>query len=152
MAEAVVGEAQGLREHPAFAVVLGEERLDAAFSIAVSRVDLYLEVVERDGSQNGAAQFRGLVPVYAPEPLGVPGGVRAVTRLENGIEIRRVQSQQARDDRVHGGRGTDSGVVGQEPVRSPCGALPRVRRRDSLRAGELHRQVQSDPQSSASAC
>ena len=40
MAETVIGEAQGLGEHPAFAVVLGEEGFDAFLAVAASIVDL----------------------------------------------------------------------------------------------------------------
>ena len=47
VAEAIVGEAQSFREHPAFAVVLGEEGFDALVAVAGGN-DLVFEVLEGD--------------------------------------------------------------------------------------------------------
>jgi len=48
VAEAVVGQTQGLGQEPAFAVVLLEEGLDAGIAVAAGGFDLLLEVVEGD--------------------------------------------------------------------------------------------------------
>ena len=61
VAEAVVGEAQGFREHPAFAVVLGKEGFQPFF----------LEIVEGDEGKDSVTQFWVFVFVYAPKPFGI---------------------------------------------------------------------------------
>ena len=48
VAQTVVGEAQGLREHPAFAVVLRQESCDALLLVTADGFDFILQVVERD--------------------------------------------------------------------------------------------------------
>ena len=66
VAEAVVGEAQGIREHPAFTVVLGEEGFDALLAVAVGGFDL---------------RFTGEVDAGKKYPLHVQVvGTRARTR------------------------------------------------------------------------
>ena len=71
MTEAVVGEAQGLGEHPAFAVVLGEEGFDALFAVATGILDLRLEVVEGDKGEDRVTKLRVPVLVDAPKALRV---------------------------------------------------------------------------------
>ena len=61
VAEAVVGEAQGLWEQPTFAVVLGEERLDALIAVAGGGLDAGFEIVEGDERQDDVAEFRVFV-------------------------------------------------------------------------------------------
>ena len=75
VAEAVVGEAQGLREHPALAVVLGEERLDALIAVAAGGLDAGFEIVEGDERQDGVAKLRIQVSVNAPEASDVKGAI-----------------------------------------------------------------------------
>src|SRR5262245_20869525 len=69
MAEAVVGKAQGLGKHPALAVVLCEESLDALVAVAAAGADLLFEVVKGDERQDRVAQLGVLVLVDAPEPV-----------------------------------------------------------------------------------
>ena len=75
--EAVVGEAQGLREHPAFAVVLGEEVFDALLAVTAGGFDLRFEVVEGDEGQDGVAEFGVFVRSTRQKPLGCPRPVSA---------------------------------------------------------------------------
>ena len=63
VAEAVVGEAQRFGEHPAFAVVGGEEGVES----------MRLQVGESDLRQHGVAQLRVALFVHAPEAFGVKG-------------------------------------------------------------------------------
>ena len=103
MAEAVVGEAQGLGEHPAFAVVLGEEGFDALFTVATSGLDLRLEVGKRNARENGVPQFGSLFSADTPEALGrlssgVCSGVIAVDQYMP--EVRRRQSEESGGDRI----------------------------------------------------
>ena len=79
VAEAVIGEAQGFREHPAFAVVLGEEVFDALLAVTAGGFDLRFEVVEGDEGQDGVAEFGVFVPIDAPEALDVPLRYRVFT-------------------------------------------------------------------------
>ena len=57
VAEAVVGEPQGLGEQPALAVVLGEEGFDALLAVAVAGADLVFEIVEGEEGEYGVAEF-----------------------------------------------------------------------------------------------
>ena len=67
VAETVVGQAQGFREHPAFTIVLVQEGFDALFPVAAAGADLLFEVVEGDEGQDGVAEFRVFVLIDAPE-------------------------------------------------------------------------------------
>ena len=80
MAETVVGEAQGIRKHPAFAVILGEERFDAPFPVAASRVDLRFQVVKGDERQDGVTELGVLVSVNSPESSRIQRGGMARAR------------------------------------------------------------------------
>ena len=71
VAEAVVGKAQGFREHPALAVVLGEERLDGLVAVAAGARIFVFQVGEGYERQDRMAQLRDLVLIDAPKPLGV---------------------------------------------------------------------------------
>ena len=71
VAEAVIGEAEGFREQPAFAVVLGEEVFDALLAVAAGGLDLRFEVVEGDEGQDGVAELGVLVPIDAPEAANI---------------------------------------------------------------------------------
>lgn len=57
--EAVVGETEGLREHPSLTVVLCQEGVHA----------LFFEVVEGNEGEDGVAEFRVLVLIDTPETL-----------------------------------------------------------------------------------
>lgn len=76
--EAEVGQPQGLREHPAFAIVLGAEVGDALLRVAAPVLDGGLEVRKRGQRQDGVPQFRRLVFVNAPEAFGVEGAGEGV--------------------------------------------------------------------------
>ena len=65
VAETVIGETQCLREHPAFAVVLGEEGLDALLAVATSILNLRFQVVKGDERQDGVTELGVLVSVNA---------------------------------------------------------------------------------------
>jgi hypothetical protein len=71
VAEVVVGQTQGLGEHPALAVVAGEEASDALLDVAAGVADVGLEVGESDLGQDGVAELRVGVLVDAPEAAGV---------------------------------------------------------------------------------
>ena len=73
VAEVVVRESQGLREHPAFALVLCEEGLDAVRPVAASSLNLRFEVVGRDERQDRLAKFWVFDSIDAPKTLGVAG-------------------------------------------------------------------------------
>jgi len=70
MAEAVVGEAEGLGEHSAFAAVVGEESLDAAVAVAAAGFDAAVEVVDGDEREAGVAQLGILVLGRRQNPFG----------------------------------------------------------------------------------
>ena len=71
VAEAVVRKPKRLGQHPALAVVLAEERLDAGVAVAAALADLLLEVAEGDQREHRMAQFGVLILVHAPEALRV---------------------------------------------------------------------------------
>ena len=71
VAEAIIGEAEALWKHPAFAVILGQEGVDAHLTVAAGGLDLRFEVAEGDEGQDGVAEFRVLVFVDAPESLRI---------------------------------------------------------------------------------
>src|SRR5450830_562811 len=73
MAKSVVDQPQRLRQHPALAVILAEERRDAGFAVAAAGLDLHLEVVEGDEREHRVAQLGILGLVNAPEALGRSG-------------------------------------------------------------------------------
>ena len=115
MTEAVIGETQGLGQHPAFAVVLGEEGLDAALAVASGRVDLRLDVVEGDESQDGVTQFRFLVAIDAPEAANVESAASLtkacdteIDILQNVSELAYATSVQDGDNRIHDRTQADS--------------------------------------------
>ena len=86
VAEAEVGQPESLREHPAFAVVLGAEVGDALLLVAAPVLNGDFEVGERGQGQDGVAQFRRLVFVNAPEAFGVEGtGEGVVVGLLGGV-------------------------------------------------------------------
>ena len=66
VAEAVVGETQDLRKHPAFAVVLGKECFDAHFAILGS-INVRLKVPKRNETQHSVANLGRQVSIYAPK-------------------------------------------------------------------------------------
>jgi len=84
VAEAVVGEAEGLGEEPAFAVVLAHEGLGAGFDVAGCGFDVALKVGEGDLSQDGVAKFGRLVSGDSPEA----GGIEAVLVGRQGPDAR----------------------------------------------------------------
>jgi len=69
--EAVVGEAQGFGEHPALAVILSKEGVDALLPVAAAGADLVFEIVEGDEGQDGVTEFRVFVLVDPPETFWV---------------------------------------------------------------------------------
>ena len=60
VAEAVVGEAQGFGQHPAFAIVEVEEGVEAEV----------FEVVEGNQGKNSVAQFGVFFFIYTPKAFG----------------------------------------------------------------------------------
>ncbi len=71
VAEAVVGEAEGVWDEPAFAVVLGQPGGQALVAVAAAGLNVLLQVVECHKGENGLAEFRVFVFVHAPEAFGV---------------------------------------------------------------------------------
>ena len=115
VAEAVVGEAQGLREHPAFAVVLGEEGFDALPAVAAGGFDLRFEVVEGDEGQDGVAELGVPVPIDTPEALGLfvaGGAARAVAFREDVPQVRHGEPHDDGHDGIDHGDDPKSFVGG----------------------------------------
>ena len=115
VAEAVVGEAHGLREHPAFAVVLGEEGFDALLAVATGGGDLRFEVVEGYEGQDGVAKLGVLVPIDAPETLGLfvaGGAARAVAFREDVPQVRHGEPHDGGHDGIDHGDDPKSFVGG----------------------------------------
>ena len=94
--EAEIGDAQGLGEHPAVAVVLLGEGANAGVAVAAGGVDGGLEVVEGGQREHRVAQLGVLVLVDPPETLGVEAaaegavgeaGARVVAELEAAVDV-----------------------------------------------------------------
>ena len=71
VAQTVVGKAQGLREQPALASVLGEEFADPIITVAGRFVNLGFQVSKRNEREDGVAKFGIQLPVQTPEALGI---------------------------------------------------------------------------------
>ena len=127
VAEAVVGEAQGLREQPAFAVVLGEKCADAALAVAAGGCNPGFEIVEGNEREHGVAEFRGLVSVDTPESFRIEGlasvAVRAwqrrVTIFQDGVQVEEVESIRTCDHGVEDDPESESFLIGQCGLRRP---------------------------------
>ena len=87
MAEALVGEAQGLGEHPAFAVVLGEEGIDALLAVATGISNLRIEVARGDRGSRRCGGVRVPNPCrYARIPLGSADGSDEYLQSFDGVD------------------------------------------------------------------
>jgi len=66
VAEAIVGKSQCFGQHPAFAVVLAEEGINALVAVTTAGADLRFKIVEGDECQDRMAKFWVLVLVDTP--------------------------------------------------------------------------------------
>jgi len=96
VAEAVVGQAQRLGQHPFLAAVLVAERLDPCCHVAAARSDVLLEIVEGDDGKNGQSVLRAMILVNAPKALGIQSlcelftpqlGQREIAPADNPTEV-----------------------------------------------------------------
>ena len=76
--EAIIRQTQGIGQHPAFAIVLGEKSFDASFGIAAHRFDLGFEIPKGDQGQHRAPLFRVFVLINTPKPVCVPRWLRKI--------------------------------------------------------------------------
>ena len=120
MPKPVVREPQRLGEHPAFAVVLGEEGIESEA----------LQLVKGDEGEDGVAQLRLLVLVDAPEAFGIKGArERLVADLVNRVvavaedpgEVGEIKAVEVGDDGVEEGAEAEALVGGDGPEAAPGG-------------------------------
>ena len=91
VADTIVGQQQGVRQHPSLAVILIQERVYALLAVAAAANPL-LEVRERHERQDGVAQLGLLVLIHAPEATWVPirgrvGAGRMIAFSQNELQV-----------------------------------------------------------------